>query len=85
MGSREEPLTLSPDDVEKLNKQLGEMRHNVNNKLALMVASIELIKLVPHRSVELCDKLMSQPDFINQEISAFSNNLRTALKIDLDD
>jgi hypothetical protein len=72
MGLPTEPVTLNAKQIEELNQKLSDMRHNVNNNLALLVAAIELIRRKPDLAIKMVDSMSTQPDKMNDEIQRFS-------------
>lgn len=78
----ETPVTLTPAEVADLNRRLSEMRHNVNNLLALIVAATELIRRKPESAGRLVDNLTEQPERIIDEIQRFSSEFERSLHID---
>lgn len=81
MGLPTEPITLTAEQIRALNQQLSDMRHNVNNNLALLVAAIELIKRKPDLAMKMCDSMSVQPDKMNEEIQRFSAHFEKAFNI----
>ena len=73
MGNCENPVTLTPGQIEEFFGKLSDLRHNVNNNLALVVASVELIKRRPEMLDSLSEKLSQQPDKIIEEMRLFSD------------
>jgi len=41
MGLPIQPVTLTVEQLGELNRQLGNMRHDINNNLSLIVAAAE--------------------------------------------
>ena len=84
MGLPTQPVTLSVEKIEELSKKLSTLRHNINNYLALIVASTELIKFKPDPDTaqRMAGTLMAQPPKITDEIAKFSGDLEKALGID---
>jgi hypothetical protein len=39
-----EPVTLTVGELQELSRKLSDMRHDINNHLSLMVASLELVR-----------------------------------------
>lgn len=72
MGLPTNPVTLSVEDVEQLNRKLSTMRHDINNHLSLIVAATELIKLKPEMAARMCATLGEQPPKITNELAKFS-------------
>jgi len=81
MGFPTEPLVLSPEQIQELNQKLSDMRHNINNNLALTGASVELIKRKPEMAERFLDKIAEQPERITQEMRQFTEHFERALGI----
>lgn len=81
MGLPTEPVTLTVPQVAALNQKLADMRHNVNNNLALLVAALELIRRKPDLALKMVDNMAQQPDKMNEEIQRFSVEFEKALGI----
>lgn len=81
MGLPNQPVTLSPEQIEELNKKLSTMRHNVNNHLALIVAGTELIRRKPELAAKFLDSIGQQPDRIMSEMRAFSDQFEAMCQI----
>ncbi len=67
-----EPVTLSPAQLDELNKKLSEMRHDVNNHLSLIVAAMELIRHKPDSAERMVATLGEQPARISASLKKFS-------------
>ena len=76
-----EPVTLSPEQITELNRRLSGLRHDVNNKLSLIAASVELVRRRPENTERLLNSLGEQPQMIAEMIARFSADLETALHI----
>ena len=81
MGLPRQTVPLSPEQVADLNRQFADLRHNVNNHLALMVAALELIRRKPEMIDRMVNNLTEQPQKILDEIKKFSEELERALQI----
>ena len=55
MRTPTEPVTLSVEQICELNRKLADLRHDVNNKLSLIAASVELIRRRPEIAERLLD------------------------------
>jgi hypothetical protein len=85
------PVTLSVEQIEALCRQLGDLRHDINNDLSKVVGTAELIKLElmrfnpdPARPLKAMDRfplLLEQPKKISMMIEGFSRELEKALGI----
>jgi hypothetical protein len=74
-------ITLGPEQVEELNRKLANMRHNVNNYLALITAAAEIVLRKPESAPRLMTNLLEHPHKVTQEIRAFSDEFEKILGI----
>jgi len=81
MGLPTEPVTLTPAQIEALNKKLAEMRHNVNNCLSLIVAAAELVRRRPDMLPRMLETIAQQPEKIITEVRQFSDEFEKTLTI----
>jgi hypothetical protein len=79
-----EPVTLSVEQIRYLNQKLSEMRHNVNNNLALMVAALELMKRKPDTATKMADSIAGQTNKMIDEIKVFSDAFEQSFGITRD-
>ena len=84
MGLPRQTVPLSPEQVADLNRKFADLRHNVNNHLALMVAALELIRRKPEMIDRMVSNLTDQPQKILEEIKHFSEEFEKALRITRD-
>jgi hypothetical protein len=84
MGLPRQTVPLSPDQVADVHRKLSDLRHNVNNHLALMVAALELIRRKPEMVDRMVNNLTEQPQKILDEIRRFSEEFERALNITRD-
>ena len=84
MGLPRQTVPLSPEQVVDLDRKFADLRHNVNNHLALMVASLELIRRKPEMIDRMVNNLTEQPQKILEEIKHFSEEFEKALRITRD-
>lgn len=75
-----EPVTLSVQEIEDLNRKLSEMRHAINNNLCYIVAALEVM-----RKPEMADKmrttLTEQTLKISELLKKFSGDFEGTMKI----
>ncbi len=76
-----EPVTLSVVQVGELNQKLSHLRHDVNNKLSIIAASLELIRRRPEDADRLLNSLGEQPRKISEIITQFSADIESVLGI----
>ncbi|MGA3266101.1 MAG: hypothetical protein ABSE16_04685 [Verrucomicrobiota bacterium] len=81
MSLPNEPVTLSVAQVRELNETLTLLRHDLNNSLSLMVASMELIRRRPETAPRMWVTLEEQPRKITENFARFSASLEAALGI----
>jgi hypothetical protein len=74
------PVTLTEEQILALHQKLRDMRHDVNGRLANIVAAAELMRLRPDQSAEERLKLLlDQPHKAAESISEFSRSFETVL------
>ena len=76
-----EPVTLSVEQIEELNRKLSNLRHDINGDLALVVAAAELIKLNPEILQRMLFTLLEQPPKIRDKLDRFSAELEKTVGI----
>jgi hypothetical protein len=81
MSLQPEPVTLSTEQIVELKQQLSDLRHDVNNKVALMLSAIEMIRRRPESMEKMMDSFARQPRQINEVVTQFSKALENALGI----
>jgi hypothetical protein len=77
----ENPIALSVEQVDELNRQLSAMRHDINNHLSLVIAAVELIRFKPETSERMMTTLAEQPPRIAEALQKFSAQFEQALGI----
>jgi hypothetical protein len=81
MGLPSQPVTLSVQQIEELNRKLATMRHDVNNHLSLVLAAVELVRFKPDMAQRMMDNVAQQPPRIGEAISKFSAEFEKAYGI----
>src|SRR5690242_4426589 len=79
MGFSNQPVTLTPEQVEDLSRKLSLMRHDINNMLSLMTAAVELIRSKPQMTERMVETALEQPSRIVGRIGQFSTEFEHAL------
>jgi hypothetical protein len=77
-----EPVTLSVEQISELNRKLSDLRHDVNNKLSLIAASVELIRRRPEIAARLLNSIDQQPKTIAGILTQFSAQVEAMLHIE---
>ncbi len=73
------PVTLSVEEILALHQKLRDMRHDVNGRLANIVAAAELMRLRPESAEERLQMLLDQPHKAAETIAQFSREFETLL------
>jgi hypothetical protein len=81
MGIPSKPVTLTVEELDRLNHELGTLRHDVNNTLSLIMAAVDLIRYKPHMTERMMNTLVEQPPKILSAISKFSNEFERTFGI----
>ena len=68
------PVSLSEAQIVDLHEKLRNMRHDVNGRLANIVAAAELMRLRPDSSAERLKLLLEQPHKAAESIAEFSRH-----------
>jgi hypothetical protein len=66
------PVSLTENQIVTLHEKLRTMRHDVNGRLANIVAAAELIRLRPESTADRLQMLLDQPHKAAESIAAFS-------------
>ena len=75
------PVTLTPEQISELSVKLADLRHNVNNYLALIIAGAELMRRRPESASRFLSSLSDPPQRIADEMRSFSKYLEAKLQI----
>jgi len=81
MAKPTKPVTLSMDQIGELNQKLSTMRHDLNNSLSLIAATVSLIRHRPTVTEQMWNTLADQPRKIGDSFSQFACDLEAALHI----
>ena len=73
------PVTLSEEQILALHQKLRDMRHDVNGRLANIVAAAELIRMRPEAMAERLKLLLEQPHKAAETILQFSGEFEKVL------
>lgn len=81
MSLPSEPITLSVEQVAELNSKLSDLRHDINNNVALILSAIEMMRRRPETFEKMLDSMSRQPHRITDAVVQFSKSLENALQI----
>ena len=73
------PVTLSEEEILVLHAELRKMRHDVNGRLANIIAAAELMRLRPESAMERVAMLLDQPMRAAESLTEFSRQFETRL------
>jgi hypothetical protein len=76
-----EPVTLSVEQISELKQKLTDLRHDVNNNIALMLSAVEMIRRKPESRDAMLDSFVRQPQKVTNAVAQFSKDLEAALQI----
>jgi hypothetical protein len=76
-----QPVTLSSEQVGELKQNLADLRHDINNNVALMLSAIEMMRRRPDSFEKMLESMARQPQRINETVVQFSKALESALQI----
>jgi hypothetical protein len=80
MSLPSEPVTLSAEQVAELKRMLADLRHDINNNVALMLSAVEMMRRRPETFEKMLDSLGRQPHRITEAVVQFSKALESALQ-----
>ena len=72
------PVTLDEAQIMALHEKLRTMRHDVNGRLANIVAAAELMRMRPESASDRLLLLLDQPHKAADSIAAFSREFEAA-------
>jgi len=81
MNQPTKPVALSVEQIGELNQKLAALRHDLNNSLSLIAATVELVRRRPAVTEQMWNTLAEQPRKIGESFSQFSRDLEAALHI----
>jgi hypothetical protein len=77
----DQPVSLTVEQVAELNGKLSAMRHDVNNYLSLIIASLELIRYKPETTERMMTAVGEQPPRIADALRKFSDEFERSLGV----
>jgi hypothetical protein len=80
MSLPSEPVTLSAEQVAELKRMLADLRHDINNNVALMLSAVEMMRRRPETVEKMLDSMGRQPHRITEAVVQFSKALESALQ-----
>jgi len=77
----ENPITLSVQQIDELNRSLSRVRHDIANHLTIVITAAELASQSPEKSKEHLSLLLGQPPRITDAVKNFTAVFEQALGI----
>jgi hypothetical protein len=77
----DQPVSLTVEQVAELNGKLSAMRHDINNHLSLIIASLELIRYKPETAERMMTTVAEQPRRIADSLHKFSAEFERLLGV----
>lgn len=77
----DQPVFMAPEQTAELYGKLTTMRHDINNHLSLIVASLELIRYRPETAERMLTNVAEQPTQIAESLKKFSAEFERAFGI----
>ncbi len=81
MAKPTQPVALSLEQIGELNDKLSVLRHDMNNSLSLIAATVALIRHRPTVTEQMWNTLAEQPRKIGETFSQFARDLEATLHI----
>jgi hypothetical protein len=81
MNQPTKPVALSAEQIGELSQKLANLRHDLNNSLSLIAATVELVRRRPAIPEQMWNSLAEQPRKIGDAFTQFSRDLETTLHI----
>ena len=76
-----QPVTLSVEQIEDMNRKLSNLRHDINNQLSLIMAAVELMRHKPQTAERMMVTLSEQPPKIAAALVKYTSEFEQALGI----
>lgn len=67
-----QPVTLTVEQIAELNEKLATLRHDVNNKLSLIIAAVDVLQYKPQMIGQMIATVGEQPQQIIEAMANFS-------------
>ena len=67
-----EPVTLTVEQISALNRKLADLRHDINNKLSLIIAAVDVMHYKPQLIERMVATMNEQPPKIIEAMATFS-------------
>lgn len=84
MSLPSQPVTLSAEQVAELRRELIDLRHDINNNVALMLSAIEMMRRRPESTEKMLESLGRQPHRITEAVAKFAKALEAAFHLKQD-
>ncbi len=68
----EAPVTFTPEQIAEFHKKLRDLRHDVNGVLAIIVGTLEVMRLYPNDTARFMTSLAQQPARVEVSLKNFA-------------
>lgn len=76
-----QPVTLTVEQIAELNEKLATLRHDVNNKLSLIIAAVDVLQYKPQMIDQMIATVGEQPQQIIEAMANFSTEFEALFGI----
>ncbi|MGH7979872.1 MAG: hypothetical protein ACREE6_10895 [Limisphaerales bacterium] len=80
MSSLPQPVTLTAGQVAELKGKLADLRHDINNNVALILSAIEMMRRRPESFEKMLESMARQPHRILETVMQFSKAMENTLQ-----
>jgi hypothetical protein len=81
MAMPSQPVTLTVEQLDELNRKLSTLRHDINGSLSLIVAAVEMIRFKPQTAERMMATLAEQPARITAHVAKFTTEFESTFGI----
>jgi hypothetical protein len=67
-----QPVTLTVAQIAELNEKLSMMRHDIYNKLSLILAAVDVTQYKPNMTQKMMATVAEQPQKVIEAVTLFS-------------
>lgn len=75
------PVTLTVEQIAELHQKLAGLRHDINNKLSLILAAVDVTQYKPQMIDRMMATVAEQPQKIIDAVAGFSAEFEKAFGI----
>jgi len=76
-----QPVTLTVAQITELNEKLAMMRHDIYNKLSLILAAVDVTQYKPNMTERMMATVAEQPQKVIEAVAHFSTEFEKTFGI----